>query len=170
MSRGVRFEPDIRITTSYLRNRYRYDPESGALFDKKYKRTIGVKQYSRGQVEIFGRKYTKTHVIWKLEFGHWPPAEVDHRDRLQTNDRLMNLREATRSTNNINRKTQWNNSSRYKGVKWRHKTWYAGLTYKGVHFHLGRFTDEVVAAKAVDKLSKVLHGEFAILNFPEDFK
>ena len=36
-------------------------------------------------------------------------------------------------------------------------------------YYLGLFDDEVEAAKARDRKAYELHGEFAYLNFPEDF-
>jgi hypothetical protein len=59
-------------------------------------------------------------------------------------------------------------TSKYKGVSWysRGKKWVAVVQFNKKRHHLGYFTDEIAAAKAYDKKAKVLHGEFACLNFP----
>jgi hypothetical protein len=52
-----------------------------------------------------------------------------------------------------------------KGDKWE-----AGITYRGEYLYLGLFDDEVEAAKARDRKAYELHGSYAYLNFPEDFR
>jgi len=46
--------------------------------------------------------------------------------------------------------------------------WIAYINYRGRHYHLGLFDDEVEAARARDRKAWELHGEFAYLNFPEE--
>jgi len=43
------------------------------------------------------------------------------------------------------------------------------IDWRGKHYHLGLFDDEVEAAKARDRKAWELRGEFAYLNFPEDY-
>lgn len=59
-------------------------------------------------------------------------------------------------------------SSRYRGVYWneRRERWYANIHAGGPH-HLGVFTSEEDAARAYDAAAERLHGERAILNFPD---
>ena len=52
-----------------------------------------------------------------------------------------------------------------KGNKWR-----AGITCRGHHYFLGLFDDPVEAAKARDRKAYELHGPYAYLNFPEEFR
>ncbi len=47
----------------------------------------------------------------------------------------------------------------------RDNKWEVQITFKGERTFLGRFDDEVEAAKAYDKKAKELFGEFAYLNF-----
>lgn len=39
----------------------------------------------------------------------------------------------------------------------------------GKAMHLGSFTDEIEAPKTYDRKARELHGEFARLNFPDDY-
>lgn len=94
---------------------------------------------------------------------------VDHRDRNGLNNTRGNLRIATHSQNCCNRVRPGNNSSKYRGVlrcKDRRK-WRANICVNGKKRHLGYFENEEDAARAYDEAAKELHGEFAILNFPE---
>jgi hypothetical protein len=59
--------------------------------------------------------------------------------------------------------------SRYKGVSWDKPSskWRCRILFKGRHLELGKFSDEVEAAKAYDKMKlKATNGDISKLNFP----
>jgi hypothetical protein len=62
------------------------------------------KRYLVVTVSKDGRKHkVPAHrLIWALVHGHWPPNDIDHRDGDPLNNRLTNLREATRAENSQN--------------------------------------------------------------------
>ncbi len=102
-----------------------------------------------------------------------PPAGklVDHYDHNRLNNWRSNLRECTRQENACNNRKSAGTSSRFKGVSYckdRHK-WHARLSFKGIPVRLGYFDDEVEAARAYDRKAIELLGEFAWLNFPEEW-
>ncbi len=95
---------------------------------------------------------------------------VDHKDGNGLNNTRGNLRIATSQQNARNRrKKQGGVTSKFKGVylfsagKWR-----ATITYGNKQHSLGMFRIEEDAARAYDTAAKVHHGEFAVLNFPEE--
>ncbi len=93
---------------------------------------------------------------------------VDHIDRNGLNNCRDNLRVCTRRQNQANR-GPCGGTSRFVGV-YRHKDrWLAGFRWRGKYYYVGYFDDEVEAAKARDRKAYELQGEFAYLNFPEDF-
>jgi len=94
--------------------------------------------------------------------------EVDHRDGDGLNNRRSNLREATSAQNQANQRPQAARSSRFKGVCWNKwsQRWMAQINVDGRQRHLGRFADEVDAARAYDAAALETWGEFAHLNFP----
>ena len=101
-----------------------------------------------------------------------PPAGllVDHRNRNTLDNRRDNLRLATHSQNQFNKgKTSKKSSSRFVGVFFeKHsRRWVARIVTNGKRLWLGRFNDELSAAKAYDKAAKKYHKDFARLNFPE---
>ena len=93
---------------------------------------------------------------------------VDHINRNGLNNRKANLRPATFSQNNYNRRKNLKpTSSKYKGVyRHRHKKWRAMIKVNKKNMHLGSFDDEAEAARAYDEAARKYHGDFAVTNLP----
>jgi hypothetical protein len=102
-----------------------------------------------------------------------PPENllVDHRNCDGLDNRRQNLRLATPSQNMCNRrKTTSKTSSRFVGVCFDKGTgrWLAYIVTEGKTKWLGRFDNEIDAAKARDIAAIKYHKEFARLNFSEE--
>lgn len=100
-----------------------------------------------------------------------PEFQVDHVNGDRLDNRRENLRFCDTRLNNRNmRPGARGGSSRFKGVHFcnEKKKWTA--TIKGVdrRYHLGRFDDEIEAARAYDAKAKELFGEFFRPNLPEE--
>ena len=95
--------------------------------------------------------------------------KVDHWNHNTLDNRRKNLRKATKSQNNQNKRMQSNNKSGYIGVYWFEQTqkWQAYISVGGKRIHLGYFNTSKEAARVRDKAAKKYHGEFAVLNFPD---
>lgn len=94
---------------------------------------------------------------------------VDHINRDPADNRLCNLRLATRSQNNRNRGPGRRDTiSRFKGVSRSpdRPRWIAHLRGDDNSF-VSYHKTEVEAALAHDELARKHHGDFACLNFPE---
>ena len=99
---------------------------------------------------------------------------VDHKNRVTLDYREDNLRKGTRVQNLMNK--VWCNdnskkSSKYKGVSYhkRNKKWTAYISFENQLIYLGSFIDEESAAREYDRNAIKYYGEFAHLNFPEDY-
>lgn len=113
-------------------------------------------------------RYQAHRVVFALGHGRWPSALIDHIDLDRSNNRLDNLREATRQQNTWNKGLTVQNASGFKGVSLDRGTgrWISQVQHMGkVHF-IGRFDSPEDAAFAYDAKAIELHGEFAHLNFP----
>ena len=116
----------------------------------------------RWLVCIGNRMYTRYQIIWAICKGVWP-SQVDHRNRVSTDDRIENLRIASTSQNGANCKKSSRNTSGVKGVSWseeRHK-WVASITVRDRRYLLGRFKTLEQARQAYLEAAKKHFGEFA---------
>lgn len=102
-------------------------------------------------ISLDGIPYKAHRLAWLYVHGEMPAAIVDHINRDKTDNRIANLRLATRSENarNINRRRD--NTSGITGVTFLPKTsrWAAKLTVNSWNHFLGSFAtkEEAIAAR-----------------------
>src|SRR5436853_1927123 len=101
--------------------------------------SLAVDRYRK--ITIRRKKYRAHHLAWLYVTGEWCPVMIDHRDGDPSNNRWSNLRRATVSQNNANRRRQRNNKCGFKGVT-RNEAgrWRASIYKKGRKHHLGIFS------------------------------
>lgn len=119
-------------------------------------------------VWVAGVRQSAHRVAWALAHGlnlDEVPEFIDHRNGDGTDNRLKNLRCATKEQNGWNRSLNSNNMSGYKGVYYRpgENCYIAAITAKGTKHYLGCFTTIKDAAEAYKLAAEQLHGEFARL-------
>lgn len=156
------------ITQKQLKTELRYDSVTGvftwlaARQGRQIKKPIGTYR-SDGylQVRIFGKIYLLHKLAWLYVYGVLP-GEIDHKNRNKADNSIDNLREATRSQNNVNSDMRINNTSGFKGV-WLHKEtgkWRAMIKFEGKNNSLGLFNTKEEAGAAYIKTRAALYGEF----------
>ena len=131
----------------------------------------GRTSYAARKLWVYGRQteqYMHTLITkWKM---------VDHIDGDGLNNRRVNIRPATYTQNNRNRRKMLGTSSQYKGVTWNKPLklttsftcrWRARIMVDGQMYHLGMFNSEIDAALAYDAAAREHFGEYAWLNFPD---
>ncbi len=144
-----------------------------AIVDRaKYEELNNKKWYVQKGDGLYAIHRHKGKTIWMHRMLMNAPREkkVDHRNNDGLDNRKENLRLATNSENNKNRrKMKGKFTSKYKGAFWdkRRKCWVARIYVNGKLIHIGSFKNEIEAAKAYDAAARKYHGEFAKLNFPE---
>lgn len=122
--------------------------------------------YRKGR--IFNRAYVAHRVVFAIAHGRWPTVYVDHENRNRQDNRVSNLREADEVENSCNN-SYAAGVSQYRGVSWegRRNRWVANCQVGGKRTQVGRFVNEIDAARAYDEFARRAHGEFANLNFPD---
>ena len=106
-----------------------------------------------------GYKRQTTLKIHHLILGKPPKGKVvDHRNHNGLDNRKDNLDFLTQSQNMFNRRGNKNSSSIHKGVCWdkRNNKWRAQIVYNYKNIHIGRFTCEKEAARAVNDKAREL--------------
>ena len=110
----------------------------------------------------------KRHTVWMHRLILHTPKnmESDHKDGDSLNNRKYNLRICTHGQNVFNSNGRKNSSSIYKGVVWdaSRSKWKAAIGFNSKLKYLGRYDDEIDAAKVYDKAAVKYFGEFARVN------
>lgn len=114
-------------------------------------------------IELFKKTYKAHRIVWVMHFGEIPEGcVIDHINGIGTDNRLLNLRLATRSQNTQNSTKRKNTASKYKGVSWhaRQQKWNAVIQVDGIRHHITSFDTEEEAHKAYCEVAKEIYGEF----------
>lgn len=115
---------------------------------------------------IFKHGFLAHRVGWACHYGAWPAYEIDHINHDRADNRIANLRAASRLENAQNGKSHCDSASEFLGVSLmaRDGVWVAQLKSR----YLGRFQSQREAALAYDAAAKRHFGAFANLNFPNE--
>lgn len=146
------------LTQERVKELFDYDAENGWLIRKKdnhgriVNRPCGIKpnHHGYGPLTIDGNTYHVHRVIWLWHKGEWPENDIDHIDRDRMNNRIENLRPATRQENLHNIGMNRNNSSGYPGVCFHKPTnkFMARIWINNKQIYLGLFTTAEEAFEA----------------------
>lgn len=149
----------MKLTAKQLNDLFDY--RDGDLYWKPQKAgTIDGSGYV--QTGIKGKYYKNHRLIFLMHHGYLPEV-IDHIDGDKTNNRIENLREASRAENNYNSRKPKHNKSGIKGVHW--VTWYgkwrARFNVDKKVIDVGYFDDIEEARKAIVDARKKHHKKFA---------
>ena len=158
------------LTIERLREVLDYCPGTG-LFTWKVNRGPVKAGDLAGSADTHGYRHItvngKIFLAHRLSFFYvyerWPDGDIDHKNGIKTDNRILNLREATVSKNMQNRKINKNASSPCKGVCWlnRSRRWVAQIQISSVKIHLGQFIrlEDAIAAR---KAAEITHHPFRV--------
>jgi hypothetical protein len=152
------------ISVERLRELLAYDPETGVFTWRTGPRAGmvagGLKSY--GYLAVW-RCYKSHRLAWLYMTGDWPLTQIDHINRVRTDNRFDNLREATHAENVRNSGRRKDNASGFKGVSWhqRGKCWQVSIFKDGRRVHLGSYKTTEEASAAYAAAAQRMFGEFA---------
>jgi len=150
---------------------FRYDPDTGKLFWRESQKNGQVpagseagSRYKNGYFYIGfgGGKYLAHRIVWLLVYKNWPTGHLDHINGISTDNRATNLRLASSTQNNWNRRKRKNTKSKYKGITWDNnlKKWRAQIKVGLRTIYLGSFDTEEKAHAKYWEAAQIHFGEF----------
>lgn len=159
------------ITQERLKQLLSYDPDTGVfVWIEHYRRPdmVGRIAGSLGGggyicICVAGQKYKAHLLAWLFVHGSWPSRHLDHKNRVKTDNRIDNLREASKAQNEQNKGIRSSNTSGQTGVYWSGaaKKWQAYITVDQRARYLGVFTEKQQAIDVRLKAERQYFGEFA---------
>lgn len=169
-------------SVAYLRERLHYEPATGVLTwrirptehfpDKAHCDTWNTRYAGKSAGAAHNSGYRildiddvalmAHRIVWAMFYGNDVPYDIDHIDGNRTNNRIDNLRLATRAENLANAKKRKHTKTGVKGVSFdtNRGKFQAHITVLYKKHHLGRFDtlDEAIAARRI--AAERLQGKF----------
>lgn len=144
-----------------------YEPSTGAFTWREPPRTSPRKQgdpaggaTTKGylSIRIDGRLHKAHRLAWLYVHGAWPVGLIDHRDDDHGNNRISNLRDASKRINAENlRKPHRDNASGLLGVTRNHDRWCAQISVDGAYRYLGTHDTPALAHAAYVAAKREFH-------------
>jgi HNH endonuclease len=155
-----------------------YDPETGLFtwkarpearksWNTRHPGMVAGANQSFGyvQIRINGRLTTAQRLAWFVTHGVWPPDDLDHINGKRDDNRIANLRPATRTQNTWNAVMRKDSTNGQKGIHKAHRGsgWIARIQVDGERRYLGTFPTIEAARAVYIAAAEEFHGEFACL-------
>jgi len=154
------------LTQERLKEVLDYNPETGVFVWRVSKGpckagSVAGNAHITGYVliAIDGKKHRAHRLAWLYVHGVWPDKDIDHINRIRTDNRIANLRDVSKSENQWNSSARCDNTSGYLGVCW-HKQrskWHAQIRVCEKRLHLGYFNTLEAANAAYMAAKEKLH-------------
>lgn len=164
------------LTAERLREVLNFDPQTG-VFTRRTKTTrspvgeVVGSMHHKGylRMSVDGRIYWAHRLAWLHEKGEWPNGALDHINRIRTDNRIANLREASSAENNCNVTIPKTNTSGVKGVSWNEecRKWRVKVVMNRKPYYGGMFSCIEDANQVVTALRAKLHGAFSTDGLPQ---
>lgn len=159
------------LTHKRVQEMLNYDPQTGLFTWKKagpgitVGKVAGHLRKKDGYVMMcLDQEFILGHILaWFYVHGTWPTHELDHDNRIRSDNRIANLRPSTRSLNAFNTNARPGQSG-LKGVHPFKGKFRAIITIAGVRNRLGVFSDPLDAARAYDAAALTMVGPVATTN------
>ena len=165
------------LTAERLRELLDYDPETGVF---TWRANVGRARAgmvagsisARGywKIGLFGATWVAHRLAWLWVYGVWPKGLLDHRNRVKTDNRISNIREATNIENNQNRTPFVGTISGYQGVRLHRRCglWQARIQADGQSRSLGYYPTAEIAHAAYLAAASQLHTHNALVTAMAD--
>jgi len=156
------------ITQAKLKELLTYHPDTGLFYWKRPgkgrqfgKPISNISPHGYLRIKLEYQNYQAHRLAWCWVYGVFP-TELDHKDGNKLNNKIENLRIATRNQNAANRGVMANNTSGHRGVCWITRTlrWEANIKFENTRLSK-QFTNIDDAVTWYKARAAELFGEFA---------
>ncbi|SCC35176.1 HNH endonuclease [Kosakonia oryziphila] len=161
----------MKLTQQRLKEVLKYNPLTGVFYwvnPQAYCMHAGEKAGYLDRngyiyIKVDSVKHAAHRLAWLYMHGVLPEKFIDHKNTIRSDNRIKNLRLATRSQNMMNQLKRKNNTSGVKGIGWDNKVkkWRARCQVDGKRQCVGWFSSLKEAEKSLIKFREKGHGEFA---------
>lgn len=160
------------LTQAELKSQLHYNPETGIFtwaIDKSnfiyagdIAGTLNITGYRH--ITLNGVTYKEHRLVWLYVHGYYPDKDIDHINNIRNDNRIVNLRLATTTQNQMNKFVSKRNTTGYKGVTFdaKRNKFVAYGTLNGKRKTLGRFLTAIEASN--------VYKEFCIKHYGDYFK
>ncbi len=159
------------LTATEVREWLDYDPATGILTWKetangrvKVGMRAGTLHHTGYRIiTLLRRIYMEHRIIWLWVYGEWPEDQIDHCNRIKDDNRICNLRQATRLQNAVNSRPRRNKFG-LRGVRidarCPHKPFFGTSVVEGKRIYTKNFATAEEAAAAILADQQRRWGEF----------
>lgn len=155
------------ITQAEVFELLRYDLSSGLFYwakDRSRQAKSGciagyIDKHGYSVLKINGARYQAHRLVWLWVHGVFPKGQIDHINRIKTDNRIVNLRAVTSAENMQNLPVSKRNTSGHMGVHLYKKTgrFRVNIRVGGVQKHIGYFKNMAEARNAYEKAKMQFH-------------
>lgn len=153
------------LTAERARAALHYCPETGRFERKEVRRGMGIHRVGYAepgkytQIRVDRTSYLAHRLAWLITHGEWPLADIDHINGDKQDNRIANLRLASRSENMAN--TSCRSKVGLKGVVKIRNRYRAQITVNRKPVYLGLFDNPMDAHAAYVSAAKSAFREFS---------
>jgi hypothetical protein len=160
----------MNVTQSWLKSVLTYNAATGqftwiakpsSYFPTKLLGTTagGLNKSGRIQIRLLGRLHQAHRLAWLYMYGETPAGDIDHINRIPTDNRIDNLRLVSHAQNCQNRYSRSDSQSALQGVDFqkRDSLWRARISVSGKTRYLGSFKTQKEAYAAYQKAAAEIH-------------
>jgi len=159
------------ITQQELKEFLHYDQDTGIFtWIKRAARCIKIGDVAGTKhpdgyvcITLSGKRYLAHRLCWLYVYGEVPENQIDHINCIRNDNRICNLRKATKAENSYNQKLRKNNTSGVKGATWskKDKKWHAQFNFNNKIIFVGQFKNLQDAKHSIEQARLKYHGEYA---------